>query len=56
MPNLNEIARKLSLNILPWYAKVKPLPIVKWEFQIGQFEIFTILVCKIMYGCQFNIE
>lgn len=53
--NLNELAWKLSLNVLMWNAKVKTMPIVKWKFQIGQLEIFTILVCKVMYSCQFNI-
>jgi len=54
--NLNELAWKLSLYVLLWNAKVKPLPLVEGDFQIWQLEIFTIFVSKVVYGCQFTVD
>lgn len=54
--NLNELARKLSLDIFPWNAKVEPMSTVKREFQIGQIELLTVLVSKVMDSCQYIIN
>lgn len=54
--NLNELARKLSLNIFTGNAKVKTPSIVKRKFQIWQLVFFPVLVCQVMYSCQFKMK
>lgn len=48
---LNKLAGKLSLYVLLGNIKVKPMSVVKRDFQIWKLKIFSILVCKAVYSC-----
>ena len=51
---LNELVGKFSLNVLLRNIEVKPMPIVKRNFQIRKLKFFAILICKVMYSCEFR--
>lgn len=51
---LNELVGKFSLYVLLRNIEVKPMPIVKRNFQIRKLKFFAILICKVMYSCEFR--